>query len=584
MIQTEKKDSNMFSEDEVLKLIEKANATAFKMFQSERYQEAEVILNHILKVSPIDIQSLQLMGLVKHKLGKITDAITIFKKVIEVDPDNVENYNNLGLCYSQDGKFEDAIKMLKTALDLNPSCAYIYSNLGLQYRSMNNLDMAIEYFQNAIAIEENALTWVMLGGCYGEKHDLDEAERCFKRAIEINPDFANGHVDLANIYHLKGEWEKAWEEYEWRDKVFEQLQVWKNLYDPLKRWKGQPLENKTIIVHGEQGIGDTIQFFRYIQYLKGARVILHCSSRLSSIFDEHVDGICTKEPNEMKIEDLPTHDYHCSILSLPYLLKLKEVPPFQLKVKNSINLDRYADSIKIGIVWAGNPQHPNDINRSCHLQYFREIHDMPNVKLFSLMKDIRPRIYRFNCNPIDLTDGTEDMKIVDMAPMMDTFADTAEIINSLDLVITVDTSVLHLAGSMGKPTWAILPWTSDWRWGSAETTVWYPSVRIFRQPSKGDWKSVFSNIKKEITMNKDYVEKNLVYQDQIEKIAKQLYHSFYNDEKNEYGTTPEETIKNLLPMAEKMFNFFETASEAKKTIRFLHTINPIKAKEIFDEL
>lgn len=493
----------MFTEDEILKLIEQAKDAALKKFKKGHYQDAEVILGQTLKVLgvvglPNETQTLQLMGLIKHNLGKFADAIDIFNKTIEIEPNNPENYNNIGLCYSNNGKYDTAIEMIQKAIALNPRCAYMHSNLGLQYRNINDLDAAIKCFQTSLSIEESELTWGMLGGCYGEKRDLNEAERCFKRSIEINPDFAGGHVDLANVYHLKGEWDKAWEEYEWRHEVFEQLKVWQTLYDPAKKWTGQPLEGKTIIVHGEQGHGDTIQFFRYIQYLKNAHVILHCSGDLEDIFSGHIDMIYTKEPSEIKTEQLPVHDYHCSILSLPYLLKLKEAPPFLLKIKKSINLDCYSNSFKIGIVWAGNPQHPNDINRSCHLKYFQEIQDIPGVKLFSLVKDTRPRIYRFNPNPIDLTEGTENMKIVDMSPVMTTFGNTAEIINSLDLVITVDTSVLHLAGSMGKSTWALLPWNCDWRWGTGEETMWYPSVRIFRQPSKGDWHSVFSNIKKEI--------------------------------------------------------------------------------------
>lgn len=488
----------MFTEDEILKLIEKATNAAFEKFKAGYYQDAEVILGQTLKVAPSDIKALQLMGLVKHNLGSFTDAIEIFNKAIEIEPNNSENYNNVGLCYSNNGKYDIAIEMIKKATELNPTCSYMHSNLGLQYRNINNLDAAIECFQKSLSIEENELTWGMLGGCYGEKRNLEEAERCFKKSIEINAEFAGAHVDLANVYHLKGEWDKAWEEYEWRHEVFEQLKVWKTLYDPAKKWTGQPLDGKTIIVHGEQGHGDTIQFFRYIQYLKNAHVILHCSGDLVDIFAGHVDEIYTDEPSETTTEQLPAHDYHCSILSLPYLLKMKEAPAFPLKIDKSINLDRYSDSLKIGIVWAGNPQHPNDANRSCRLSYFQEIHDIPGVKLFSLVKDTRPRIYRFGHEPIDLTEGSEDMKIVDMAPLMNTFGNTAEIINSLDLVITVDTSVLHLAGSMGKPTWALLPWICDWRWGSGEETIWYPSVRIFRQPSKGDWQSVFSHLKKEI--------------------------------------------------------------------------------------
>ena len=488
----------MFTEDDISKLLKQAKEAAFKKFELGRYEDAEIILNQTLKVLPSDGDSLQLMGLVKHNSGKFSEAIEIFKKAIEIEPSNPENYNNIGLCYANNGKYKESIEMIQKAIELNPNCAYLHSNLGLQHRHINDIDTAIKCFQKSISIDDNELAWGMLGGCYGEMRNLDEAEKCFKRSIEINPNFAGGHVDLANVYHLKGEWDKAWVEYEWRHEVFEQLKVWKKLYDQNKSWKGESLENKTLVIHGEQGHGDTIQFFRYVKYLNAARVILHCSSDLASILEDHVDEIYAKEPSEIKREQLPNHDCHCSVLSLPYLLKMKEVPPFSLNVKESINLDLYSNAMKVGIVWAGNPQHPNDANRSCHLKHFRDIHDIPGIKLFSLVKDTRPRVYRFSPNPIDLIEGTEDMKIVDMSPQMNTFGDTAKIINSLDLVITVDTSVLHLAGSMNKRTWALLPWHSDWRWGAEEKTIWYPSVRIFRQPSKGDWQSVFSEIKKEI--------------------------------------------------------------------------------------
>lgn len=488
----------MFTEDNISNLLKQAKDTAFKKFKVGCYEEAEMILDQTIKVFPYDCDSLQLLGLVKHNLKKFYEAIEVLKKAIEIAPNNSENYNNIGLCFANNGKHKEAIEMIQKAIELNPNCAYLHSNLGLQYRHINDFCAAIKSFQKSISIENSELAWGMLGGCYGEIRNLDEAEKCFKRSIEINPNFAAGHVDLANVYHLKGEWDKAWIEYEWRHEVFEQLKVWKELYDQNKAWKGESLENKTLVIHGEQGHGDTIQFFRYVKNLNASRVILHCSIDLVSIFEDHVDEICTKEPSETKREQLPSHDYHCSILSLPYLLKIKEIPQFCLNVKESINLDLYSNMMKIGIVWAGNPQHPNDANRSCHLKHFRGIHDIPGIKLFSLVKDTRPRMYRFNPNPIDLIEETEDMKIVDMSPQMNTFGDTAKIINSLDLVITVDTSVLHLAGSMSKKTWALLPWHCDWRWGTEEKTIWYPSVRIFRQPSKGDWQSVFSNIEKEI--------------------------------------------------------------------------------------
>lgn len=490
----------MFTEEDVLQRIKQATDVAFEQFKNKKYDIAEIILNQILKINPEDIHAVQLLGLVKHSTNRYQEAIELFLKSIELNPNDFENYNNMGLCFANVGKYDESIKWLKKALEVNPHCAYLHSNLGLQFRHQNKIDEAIKCFKQSIEFDEKSdLAWGMLGGCYGETKNYDEAEYCFKKAIEINPNFAGAHVDLANVYHFKGEWEKAWPEYEWRHGVFEQLKIWQTLYDPNKKWNGECLKGKRIIVYGEQGFGDTIQFFRYVQKLKDTYIILHCNEDLACLFTDFVNETYIEEPTAITRESLPKHDYHCSILSLPYLLKLKEIPSFELNIKESLKLDDYSDKLKIGIIWAGNPQHPNDINRSCQLQLFREIHDIPNVKLFSLVKDIRPRIYRFDPTPIDLTEGTDDMKIVDMAPFMNKFIDTAAIINALDLIVTVDTAILHLAGSMGKRTLAVIAWNCDWRWlQEGQSTIWYPSVKLFRQPIKGDWKSVFLQIKKEI--------------------------------------------------------------------------------------
>jgi len=486
----------MFSKADVSKLVHQAIDAAFNKFKAGHYQDAEVILAQTLKVSPENTQALQLLGLVKHNTGQFADAVGFFNRSLEIEPDNPENYNNLGLCYSGIGKFDEAITNLKKAIELNPDCACFYSNLGLQYRHKEDLDAAVQCFQKSLAISETETTWGMLGGCYGEKLELEEAERCFKKALSIKPSFAGAHVDLANVYHLQGRWEEAWKEYEWRHEVFEQLKIWKLLYDQEKLWRGEPLDGKRILVHGEQGHGDTINFLRYVKSLKGD-VTVHCAEELAPLLESHVK-VFVGDPTVISREELPEHDCHCSLMSLPYLLR--DVPistePY-LKTARKIDLSTYSDFFKIGIVWAGNPQHPNDARRSCRLANFHGVHDIPGIKLFSLVKDVRPRIYRLKSDPIDLTEGSGDMKIVDMAPLMGNFEDTAAIINSLDLIVSVDTAVLHLAGAMGKPAYALLPWNCDWRWSqTGDKTVWYPSVRIFRQERPGDWTSVFLQVEK----------------------------------------------------------------------------------------
>jgi tetratricopeptide (TPR) repeat protein len=497
----------MFSETEILGMVRQATDLAFKKFREKEYEQAEVIVRQALKVHPEDPNGLQILGLVLHNKGQFEEAIENFEKAISLEPDNAETYNNLALCYSNTGKIDKAIDLLHNAIDLKPGCSYMFSNLGLQYRQKGDTEKAIYNFRRSLALSEEATTWGMLGGCYGELQDLDGAEECFKKALAIDPDFAGAHVDLASIYQMRGQWEEAWPEYEWRYKVYDQLKFWLRIYEPEKKWTGQPLQGKRIIVHGEQGHGDAIHFFRYVKYLEGAHVIVHCAPQLAPLFENQVDEVYTTDPSQIPVYEyrqpdypMPAYDYHCSLLSLPYVLKNPPIPPAPyIFTSGSVDMSDYKNCLKVGICWCGNPQHPNDANRSVRLTRFREIHDIPGVKLFSLVTDTRPRAYRFMPAPVDLTEGADDMRIVDMAPHIQTFGDTAAIIQSLDLVITVDTAVMHLCGAVGLPCWGLIPWNTDWRWGlKGDTTVWYPSLRLFRQPTMGDWDSVFARIHKEL--------------------------------------------------------------------------------------
>lgn len=491
----------MFTQEKIKELVSSGLDIATRKFSGGNTEDAEIVVKQVLKVDPANQQGLQLLGLIKHKKNEHEKAIEIFESALTTDPDNVENHNNLALSYAGIGKYDKAIELLEKAVTMDPK-GFMYSNLGLQYRNNKDTNKAIESFEKSLAMEETAHTWGMLGGCYGEKKNLEKAEHCFRKSLEINPNFAPGHVDLASIYQLKGEWEKAWEEYEWRFEVYQQTRFWQQIYEPEKKWDGKAdLTGKRLIVHSEQGVGDAIHFARYVPLLKklGAYTILHCWENLEGLFKPLADEIYTKDPSLIPIYQkrnkefgMPSYDLHCSIMSLPYLLKSKEIPPTPyLRTNKQINMGDYEGLFKIGIVWGGNPQHPNDANRSCRLNHFRPIYELPNVKLFSLQKDTRPRAYRFMPNPIDLMEGASDMKIVDVAEFMNDFEDTAAIIKGMDLVIGVDTAVIHLGGAINHPTWVMLAWNSDWRWKlEGEKTEWYSSVRLFRQPTEGDWESV----------------------------------------------------------------------------------------------
>lgn len=495
----------MFTQEEIASLIEKAVEGGFAKFRDRKYYEAEMIVKQALKVSPDEPRALQLLGLVKHNLGEYQEAIRYFERGVELNSNNAENFNNLGLCYANLGDFSKSIECLLRGTELSPNSAYIKSNLALQYRQTGDTEKAVECLRQSLAIKEDAHTWGMLGGCFGELKNLEEAEKCFKKALELEPELPNIHVDLACLHHLRGEWAAGWKEYEWRYELYDQVKYWHKIYDPALKWDGSPIAGKRLMVYAEQGNGDAIHFFRYVKVLRemGVQVILHCGEVLKTLFSPHVDEIYTTDPTIIPTHDkrwpnyeMPKFDYHCSLISLPHLLGNPPVPPCPyLFTKKEINMADYSDYFRVGVCWAGNPQHPNDASRSCPLRLFRDIHDIPNVKLFSLVKDARPRAYRFQSAPVDLTAGTEEMRVVDMAPLLGDFEDTAAVIQSLDLVITVDTAVLHLAGAINKPAWALIPWNPDWRWTlTGETTGWYSSIKLYRQQTKNEWKSVFTKI------------------------------------------------------------------------------------------
>lgn len=501
----------MYTQQEADDLVNEAVEKGFELFTNKRYEDAEITLTWALKVDPENVRALQIMGLLKHNQRKFTEGINFFQTAIKIEPNNAENHSNLSLCYSNLGEYEKSMPHIQKAVKLAPNCNFMHSNMGLIYFQNKDFDKAIECFLAAIKLKNEATTWCMLGGCYAEKRLLDKAEECFKKSIEIKPKFAGAHLDLAVIYHLKGDWDKAWKEYEWRFECHDQTKFWLDLFDIKKRWCGEDLKGKRIILHSEQGVGDCLHFFRYVSLVKklGAYVIMHCQEALDSLFSPHVDEMYTIDPGTIPLHafrdanfGIPEYDYFASVMSLPYLLGNPPIPgtPY-LHTDKKISLDNYSDYFKIGISWGGNPQHPNDAYRSCRLNLFRPIHDMPNVKLFSLQKDKRLRQYHLSKTPIDLMEGSEGMKIIDME--MNTFEDTAAILKSLDLLITVDTSVLHLAGALQVPTWALLSYNNDWRWkAEGSNTEWYSSVKLFRQKTLGDWIPVFDEIKEALQKEK----------------------------------------------------------------------------------
>jgi len=330
----------------------------------------------------------------------------------------------------------------------------------------------------------------LLGGAHIRLGQPDRAIGYLSHALKLDPELHVAHVDLAYAYHLTNKSHLAWDHYEHRMEYYPRAQEFIQKFGEDKRWGGQPLGDKKLLIYCDQGSGDLIQFCRFIPLIEGY-VIIRTPESLQDILKHNRIG------SEWVIDEcdnvLPDYDYHCSIMSLPYLLMEPDISgsPY-LKCYKRATLTG-TDKFNIGIAWVGNPTHTDDEIRCCPLEEFRVIHNLPGVRLFSL------------CPSPRLLMGCEDMRIANISNHLTSFENTAAIMKELDLVLTVDTAVLHLAGAMGIESWALLPKLPDWRWGiDGERTQWYDSIRLFRQKEMGDWCSLMHG---EI---KNQVEKKMI--------------------------------------------------------------------------
>lgn len=483
---------------DVNELVKEAMELSLKYYHQNKITEAEVVLTQLLKVDEENVDAMDLLGLCKHKQHRQEEAIELFNKVLEIDNTRSFTHNNLGLCYSSLGEYEKAIEYMGKAVELDPSHDYMYINLAIQYNGLGDFDKVVEYFDKAIETNpDNPGNWYNMGSVYGRKKHLEKAMECFDKAIELNPEMSPAYVDKGYSLALMGRFSEAWPLLFKRLDYFPPVKTFKDLFNFDKMWKGEDPKGKRIVIWCEQGVGDTIMFSRFIQDLqeRGATVLHHCPRVLLKMAEVNdwgdvIQEDCSKEE----------YDYHCSIMDLPMRLNTTDYS-LKKKLKSSREADfsQYENLYKIGIVWAGNPRHPRDRNRSVKLNFFKPIHNIKGVKLFNLQKDLRARAYSDNKTPVDLTEGCEDMKIVDCSPFLEDFDDTAALINEMDLVISADTSVLHIAASMEKPTWAIIPYNPDWRWTiEGEDSIWYPTLRLFRQEEQDNWDYAFDKMTKKI--------------------------------------------------------------------------------------
>ncbi len=403
------------------------------------------------------------LGIAFKKLSRPDAARDAHHRAIALKPDYAVAHNNLGVLLHYEGAFEEAIARHREAVRLDPAFGTAHSNLGVALKELGLIREAIA------------------------------AHRC---AVASEPDHPKVHFNLAAALLMAGEFEEGFAEYEWR---------WKGGVPGLKdrnfaqpQWDGSHLGGRVVLLHAEQGFGDTLQFVRYAAAIaeRGGCVVLEAPAALLALL-RTTPGIVAVVATG---SSLPPFDVHLPLMSAPYVLgtRLQTIPaqvpylkpdPSQVAAwRQRLGTD---SALKVGVVWAGNHRHTHDHQRSIQAGALLSKLTMIGVQLYSLQKEPRPG----DRDVLDTLGNT----IVDLSDGLRDFNDTAAALMALDLVISVDTSVAHLAGALGRPVWTMLPFALDWRWMiEREDTPWYPTMRLFRQPRPGDWMSVVARVQVEL--------------------------------------------------------------------------------------
>lgn len=454
-----------------------------------RYGEAEGICRDLLERTPADGEAPYLLGLVLHQTGREAEAEEWLRRAAALAPRSPNAHYALGCVYAATGNAARAAEAFATALQRNPAYLNAAYGLGNACYELHDFERAVSAYRQALALNPRDYEiWNNLGRGLEALLRTEEALAAYRRAIEIQPQFGLARSNRALALLALGRLQEGFREYEWR---------WRrtpprSYAQPF--WRGQPIPGKTLLIYAEQGFGDVIQFVRFVSQARAraGQVILECQAPLKRLF-EHArcaDTIIAVG------ETPPPFDYYVPVLSLPLALgtTLESLPgnPWLAAPAAEPLPPVPAGHLKVGLVWAGSRGNFNDNRRSIPFPELQPILAKPGIAFFSLQVPIRPEDQPHVC---------ATPQVVPLDGRIRDFYDTAGFLGQMDLVISVDTAVAHLAGALGKPVWALLFHPGDWRWLLQRTdSPWYPTMRLFRQsPSQsGQWQPVIARVAEEL--------------------------------------------------------------------------------------
>ena len=424
-----------------------------------------------------------------------------YEKALSLDPRYVEVACNLGALLRQVGDLDASADVLRGALQLRPDLAEACTNLGLTLTEMHELEEAIEILRCSLAIRRDIPeTHFNLANALAEADRLDQAIQSYRNALELRPDYTEARWNLSHALLRTGSFREGWEAFEVRWQI-SALEMSKPPF-AAPCWNGEGLAGKTLFVYGEQGFGDTLQFVRYapLAAARGARVILHVHKDLVSLIAGIEGAAAVREKDSPE----PQFDYHCPVMSLPRAFRTDadsipaNVPYLHADpVKAAAWRARLPrnDRLKVGLVWSSGIRkfdsalYYGDLTRSMALRAFEPLERLKNVEFHSLQRG-DPALEIAQCPGLRVTDWRDELH---------DFGDNAALVDALDLVISVDTSMAHLAGALGKPVWVLVQFQGSWRWlRDRADSPWYPSMRLFRQSRPNDWRAPVAAIAVEL--------------------------------------------------------------------------------------
>lgn len=430
--------------------------------------------------------------------GLSQEAIACFHVALSLKPDYAHAHNNLGNAHKEQSRVDEAAACYRDAIGCNPGYPEAHYNLGNVLRELARLDEAVVHLQKAVDLAPGfADAWINLGNTLLEQRLADRAVGCYRTALKLQPDLPDAHFNLALALLSRGDMAAGWAEYEWRWKMPQMVEADRGFKHP--RWNGEAAPGRTLLIHAEQGFGDTLQFCRYASVAAdlGLRVIMVVPQALVRLLGglRGVDAVLADG------DDLPAFDLHCPMLSLPLALghvvttSPGAAPYLHASASMAAGWNARLAAMpgqgrRVGLVWAGSRRNEPalaavDRRRSLDPERLAPLFDVPELRFFSLQKGGPAAPAR-----LPLTDFMDEVQ---------DFADTAALIANLDLVISVDTAVAHLAAAMGTPVWLLDRFNSCWRWLTGRRdSPWYPTLQIYRQPRPGEWDYVLQEVARDL--------------------------------------------------------------------------------------